>query len=239
MNPQLARSKPDDYWLSTSFVRRYAANNVITVNDNPGCRIYFGACMAALAQGIQYICSEPQRILYAGCGHSIRGSVMRKTFGCEVIGIDYSQAMLDEAEKLQRNMEDAHRIEFRNMNVEALDFPDDSFDVTFTYGLLMSLPDPSKAVGEMMRVSRRGIVGIEECDRTMSVPQRLYWDEVRCKKYPGRVYWHDYIEVLRDSMQIVITPMPTPPQWDLGQPPGYIRYIAVKRVTIDESEVAH
>lgn len=232
--PQVVRSKPEDYWLSPSFVRRYVGNAVVTTNDNLGNKMFFGACMAALAQGIQYICPQPTSILYAGCGHSIKGSVIQKHFSgdaplsCRVTGIDFSALMIEEGRKLQSTMPEEHRTAFHQMNVEALDFPDDSFDVAMCYGLLMSLPDPTKGIAEMMRVSRRGIVSIEECESVMGDEQRKYWLDVKERRYPGRIYWHDYIRLFREAMQLVITPMPIPPTWDMGQPPAYIRVIAVK-----------
>ena len=74
--PQPIRSKPEDYWQSAAFVRRYVGNAVVTTNDNLGCKLFFGASMAAIGQGIQYICPAPTSILYAGCGHRLKGSVM-------------------------------------------------------------------------------------------------------------------------------------------------------------------
>lgn len=232
--PQPIRSKPDDYWLTPSFVKRYVGNAVVTTNDNLGCKMYFGACLSAIAQGIQYICQEPRSLLYAGCGHSIKGSVMQKHFGCQVTGIDYSQLMLDEASKLQAAMPPEHRTPMHRMDVESLDFEDDSFDATFCYGLMMSLPDAQKGIDEMLRVSRRGLVAIEECESVMSPEQRKYWLDVKERRYPGRIFWHDYISLFRECQQLVITPMPTPPQWDMGQPPAYIRIIAVKRPVLPE-----
>jgi SAM-dependent methyltransferase len=226
--PQPIRSKPEDYWHSPSFVKRYVGNAVVTTNDNLGCKMYFGACMAAIGQGIQYMCPQPQSLLYAGCGHSIKGSVMQKHFGCPVTGIDYSELMLAEAEKLQRSMPEEHKTRLLKMDVESLDFPDNMFDVTFCYGLLMSLPDPTKAIAEIMRVSRHGLVSIEETDAVMDDEQRTYWQDVKEKRYPGRVFWHDYIRLFRDCMQLVVTPMPIPGEWDMGAPPAYIRLIAVK-----------
>lgn len=224
---QPVRTKPEDYWQSPSFVKRYVGNAVVTTNDNLGCKMFFGACLSAIGQGIQYLCT-PSNILYAGCGHSIKGSVIQKHFGCPVTGIDYSDLMLTEGEKLQRAMPDEHRTKMLKMDVEALEFPDNSFDVAFCYGLLMSLPDAQKGVDEMMRVSRFGIVAIEETDSVMSDDQRKYWDDVRVRRNPGRIYWHDYIRLFRSAYQLVVTPMPTPPQWDMGAPPAYVRLIAVK-----------
>ena len=51
--PQPIRSKPEDYWQSSAFVRRYVGNAVVTTNDNLGCKLFFGASMAAIGQGIQ------------------------------------------------------------------------------------------------------------------------------------------------------------------------------------------
>lgn len=233
-----AKSKPEDYWKNASFVKRYVGNAVVTTNDNLGCKLFFGTCMAAIGQGIQYICTEPRNILYAGCGHSIKGTVMQKHFGCPVTGIDYSDLMLAEAEKLQRMMPDEHKTRLMKMDVEAMDFPDDTFDVTFCYGLLMSLPNPEKAIAEMLRVSKRGIVAIEESHSVMDKDQYAYWLDVKLKQV-GRVHWHDYIHLFRDCMQIVVTPMPVPEEWDMGASPGYIRLIVVKRPEPPSAEGVH
>jgi SAM-dependent methyltransferase len=234
---QAPRSRPEDYWQDESFVRRYVSNAVVTTNDNVGTRLFHGVCLSAIAQGIAYICAKPSNLLYAGCGHSIKGSVMQKHFGCPVVGIDSSPLMLEASRKLQFNYPPEHRTETRLMDVNAIEFPDDSFDAVFCYGLLMSLPSPERAIAEMLRVSRRGLVAIEESDRVMDEDQYAYWLEVKNKRYPGRVYWHDYIRQFRRCMQIVVTPMPVPPQWDMGKPPGYVRLIAVKAMEVGDASI--
>jgi ubiquinone/menaquinone biosynthesis C-methylase UbiE len=47
-------------------------------------------------------------------------------------------------------------IEFRAMGAEALDFPDDSFDVAYCQFGLMFVPDPVQALREMRRVLKPG-----------------------------------------------------------------------------------
>jgi ubiquinone/menaquinone biosynthesis C-methylase UbiE len=41
---------------------------------------------------------------------------------------------------------------------DALDFPDESFDIVCEFGVLHHVPDPAKVVTEMLRVARRGIL---------------------------------------------------------------------------------
>ena len=72
-----------------------------------------------------------------------------------VIATDLGPGMIALAEELAR-ARGLHNMEFRVANVEALPFPDESFDaVTCRFGV-MFFPDQLKAFGECRRVLRRG-----------------------------------------------------------------------------------
>lgn len=72
-----------------------------------------------------------------------------------VTGVDISQDMLDKAEKrIQKH--GLTNCELYNMDAEALDFPDNSFDKIMVLYVLSVVPDPYKVMSEVRRVAKPG-----------------------------------------------------------------------------------
>ena len=94
-------------------------------------------------------------------------SIILHDLNCEVVGIDYSQEMINHAimnsEKLNCN-----DIWFLRMDAQALEFPDESFDFIFTRNVTWTLPDPEKAYQEMIRVLAPG--GRLRCELRSCLP---------------------------------------------------------------------
>lgn len=93
-----------------------------------------------------------QRILDAGCGG---GEVARHLATLvaphgEVVALDYSAATV--AVAAERH--DGSRVEYVVGDVEALMFPDDSFDAVRCERVLQHVVDPDRAVAELVRVTR-------------------------------------------------------------------------------------
>lgn len=89
------------------------------------------------------------RVLDVACGPGYVAAAA-KAGGGEPIGVDFSSEMVRLAR--ERNPD----IEFRIGDAQALDFPDDSFDVaTMNFGLL-HLAEPEKAIAESARILHRG-----------------------------------------------------------------------------------
>ena len=100
---------------------------------------------------------EPgQRILEAGCGTGDDAlTFAEKVFpGGHVVAIDKSQEMVVEARK--RTQGKSPSIDFRVGDVTALDFESNSFDRCHIERTLIHIPDPQKAIREMIRVLRSG-----------------------------------------------------------------------------------
>lgn len=220
------RQSPDDYWKEPSFARKYVLNNVKGVHDNPGAREFSASTFASFVQGIQYLKMDAASVLDAGCGHAARTASLRASLGCRVVGVDYSEAMLEEAGRVMQFLPEAHRPELVQGDVYKLPFEDNEFDVAVCYGLLMSLEKPAQA--DLMRVVRYGLVAIEETETAMTPEQREAWVDVKTRIFPGRIYWHDYLKVFGHFRQVIYNPMPVPESWNLGTPPGYARFIVVK-----------
>lgn len=75
--------------------------------------------------------------------------------GCKVTGIDYSQAMIDNALKIQEKL-GYKDVSFHQMDAQSLKFKDNSFNFIFTRNVTWTLPDPEKAYAEMYRVLAPG-----------------------------------------------------------------------------------
>lgn len=71
--------------------------------------------------------------------------------GIEVVGIDYSQEMIDEANINKKEL-GKDKITFKRMDAMNLEFEDESFDFIITRNVTWTLPDPKKAYEEMVRV---------------------------------------------------------------------------------------
>lgn len=107
----------------------------------------------AIASAYPGIAPEELSVLDAGCGPGFFSIILAEA-GFRVTSIDYTPAMLEQA---QRNAGDlAGRIEFRQMNAEALEFPDESFDIVVSRNLTWDLPHPCRAYAEWTRVLKRG-----------------------------------------------------------------------------------
>ena len=93
------------------------------------------------------------RVLEVGTGPGFFVILLRE-LGYDVTAIDLTPAMLEEAKKNAGELAD--KICWMEMNAEALDFADGSFDVVLSRNLTWNLPHPDKAYSEWSRVLKPG-----------------------------------------------------------------------------------
>jgi demethylmenaquinone methyltransferase/2-methoxy-6-polyprenyl-1,4-benzoquinol methylase len=124
--------------------------------------------------------ASPQaRVLDVATGTGLVARELARRYGCSVVGLDQSEAMLAEARRaLGRHPELAGRIELTEGEAERLPFADAEFDhLTFTY-LLRYVDDPGATLAELARVVKPGgrIAALEFGlpGRPFRVPWRLY-----------------------------------------------------------------
>ena len=93
------------------------------------------------------------RVLEVGCGLGTDGAQFAKA-GADYTGIDLTEAAVD----LARRRFELFNLpgEFRVSDAERLDFPDNSFDIVYSHGVLHHTPDTAAAVREIHRVLRPG-----------------------------------------------------------------------------------
>lgn len=94
-----------------------------------------------------------KKLLEIGCGVGI--DLLRfAQGGAQVTGIDLAEVSIDLARKNFEANDAAG--EFMVMNGEAMDFPDNSFDVVYAHGVLQYTADVTRMISEMRRVLKPG-----------------------------------------------------------------------------------
>ena len=93
------------------------------------------------------------RVLEIGCGLGTDGIQFAKA-GADYTGVDLTQAAVDLASRnfMLRGLQGA----FRTADAENLDFPDNSFDLVYSHGVLHHTPDTARSIREVYRVLRPG-----------------------------------------------------------------------------------
>ena len=94
-------------------------------------------------------------ILDAGCGTGECSRRLAELFPhARVLGVDVEDAHLLKARS--RNAQLGPRVTFEHQSVFALEIPDGTFDLTVCRHVLHALPQPERAVRELIRVTRPG-----------------------------------------------------------------------------------
>jgi arsenite methyltransferase len=103
-------------------------------------------------------------VLDLGCGAGFDAFVAAQFVGPggRVVGVDLSPEMLAVARAALAEA-GFPQIEFSDASIEALPFPDASFDVALSNGVLNLVPDKPAALGEIFRVLRPG-GRLQACD---------------------------------------------------------------------------
>jgi SAM-dependent methyltransferase len=97
--------------------------------------------------------SADERVLDVACGNGNAALAAARRFAV-VTGVDYVPALLDRARA--RAAADGLLLELRDVDAEALPFPDDAFDVVLSTFGVMFTPDQPRAARELVRVCRHG-----------------------------------------------------------------------------------
>src|SRR5216684_9300709 len=98
---------------------------------------------------------RPKRILDLGCGTGRFSEALRSRFEAEVIGIDPSKKMLEQA----RNKLSGSRIRYEHGRGESIPLPDNSVDLIFMSMIFHHFDNPRLAARECRRVLPNGATG--------------------------------------------------------------------------------
>lgn len=119
-----------------------------------------------------------ETILEVGSGSGVicRWLAQRTNGNNLITGVDISDYLLDEARVLAEKEQVADHLHFCNGNAEALPFPNNHFDITFS-ATVMEEVDADKMLAEMIRVTKPGgrvgvIVRAEDLPFAINIPVR-------------------------------------------------------------------
>jgi ubiquinone/menaquinone biosynthesis C-methylase UbiE len=113
-----------------------------------------------------------ERVLDVGCGSGAvtRTLARRVAPGGRAVGMDTSAALLAVAREHANEAGLGATIEFKVGDCRALPFPDASFDAAVAATTLSHVPDPARALAEMVRVTRPGgRVGVFDVDGDLTL----------------------------------------------------------------------
>jgi demethylmenaquinone methyltransferase / 2-methoxy-6-polyprenyl-1,4-benzoquinol methylase len=144
-------------------------------------------------------------ILDVCCGTGQLSLELSKTVGTEgkVIGLDFSQKMLDVARHALEHSQEKPQIQFIQGDAMELPFSENSFDgVTVGWGL-RNLPDLRKGIKELARVVKPGgnVVSLDMAKPSLPGFKQVYWlyfeklvplmGQIWAKKASAYQYLHD------------------------------------------------
>jgi ubiquinone/menaquinone biosynthesis C-methylase UbiE len=109
------------------------------------------------------------KFLEIGCGQAVDAFLICSKLrpGSEYTGIDYSSASIAECKKstkeARKHFPSPVNPKFQQADASSLPFKDNTFDFTYSIGVLHHMRDPRKAINEMnrvLKVSGQGVVGL-------------------------------------------------------------------------------
>lgn len=182
--------------------------------------------------------AKPQeRVLDVATGTGLVAEALARRYGCRVVGLDQSAAMLGRARrKLAADPELAARIELVEGEAEALPYADAEFDhLTFTY-LLRYVDDPAATLRELARVVRPGgrVACLEFCvpGGIWLWPWRLYTRVglPALGRLAGRA-WYEVGRFLGPSIEALYRRYPLPVQLAMWEAAG-MRDVRARRMSL-------
>ena len=115
------------------------------------------------------------RVLDVASGKGASAIHLAKTFGCQVIGIDYGGASVVAARNAAQSAAVDHLAHFEQGDAEALPFDEEQFDIVLCECAFCTFPDKAVAAREFARVLKPGGKGgLTDLTRSGKVPDDLH-----------------------------------------------------------------
>lgn len=106
---------------------------------------------------------EGKYVLDVGCGVGVTPCYLAKQHGCDVVGLDVSQKMIERSRERARKEGVEDSAQFRVADARALPFKDARFDVVVVESVTAFVQEKGRALSECARVMKAGgFVGLNE-----------------------------------------------------------------------------
>ena len=115
-----------------------------------------------------------QRVLDVAAGKGESAIFLAKTFGCEVVGVDFGADNVSEATSRAQSAGVSNLVRFERDDAEQLDVPAHTFDAVICECAFCTFPNKVAAAAEFARVLRAGgRVGLSDLTRTGPLPPQM------------------------------------------------------------------
>ncbi|MFQ5398782.1 MAG: class I SAM-dependent methyltransferase [Anaerolineae bacterium] len=115
-----------------------------------------------------------RRVLDVAAGKGTSAIFLAKEFGCDVVGVEYGEALVTEAAAAAAEVGATDRVRFEQGDAERLPFSDDSFDAILCECAFCTFPDKPTAAAEFARVLKPGgRLGLSDLTRSGPLPPEL------------------------------------------------------------------
>lgn len=123
------------------------------------------------------------KVLDIACGKGSTAFYLAEKYGCQVVGIDISKELIQEANEACQKKGLTNKVEFMVGDAMDLPFHDNQFDVAISQGILVFVDDKTKTINEASRVIKNG--------------GKAGWVELSWKKEPNREFLDKVFHLLR------------------------------------------
>jgi SAM-dependent methyltransferase len=114
------------------------------------------------------------RVLDVASGKGESAIFLAKTFGCEVVGVDYSSVNVGQATVRAGEAKVGDLVTFHTGDAEKIPFPDASFDAVICECAFCTFPDKRTAASEFVRLLKPGgQVALSDLTRAAELPPAL------------------------------------------------------------------
>ena len=99
---------------------------------------------------------QGRRVLDIGCGIGGPAFVLASKYGADVVGIDIEPQLIEQAKLRAEKLNLSDQCEFVTVEPGPFTFPDDSFDVVFSSGTIMTIEGKKDVFAEVLRILKPG-----------------------------------------------------------------------------------
>jgi len=118
--------------------------------------------------------TSTSRVLDVASGRGASALFLAELFGCEVVGLDYSQQNVEQANREASNRGLGMRVRFQQGEAESLPFPDASFDAVICECAFCTFLEKARVAREFAGVlGPGGRVGMSDLTRGQALPKEL------------------------------------------------------------------